>query len=1126
MHCKNETNNRIAHFISYHSFIKNSHSPYNQPFFSLNEICLLKNAFFYGLIIFSFLKIRLLRHKINILIVVVFFVSGLSGQSYYFRHYQVENGLSNNATICSLQDTKGFLWFGTKDGLDRFDGYSFKVFRNSPDDSGSIGNNFIHCLYEDANGMLWAGTENGLYGFDAITEKFNLLQVSAGAPIRDISMDSKGNLWFIWGFTLSKYNAAKKTLEQYDISNHFEATSLCITSNGTLWASTTGRFIEKYDSAKNKFTPYDVFSHSPPAVSKWIERVYATTQGKIMIGTSNQGAKVFDINTNTYQDILSYNPNKTQIFVRNFVQNSQNEFWIATESGIFIYNIESGHVINLQKKYNDPYSISDNAVYCFVKDNEGSIWAGTYFGGVNYYSGQNTHFKKFFPRIGENGLSGNVVREIHEDHDGNLWIGTEDAGLNKYDTATKLFTHFQPAGNKESISSTNIHGIFVNGNELWIGTFENGLDVLNIKTRKVIRHYSEGTGNNSLKSNFIFHISKMSSGEIVLGTTRGAYAYNATTNDFSVLPGMPLNNWYTHILKDNAGTVWASTYGNGVNYYNGQTGTAGNFRYDVANKNSLSSDRVNSLFEDSKKNLWFATENGLCKLNKGSRNFKRYTTQNGFPSDFILSLVEDEKNNNLWISTSKGLVCFNPLTEQSTVYSRANGILSDQFNFNSAYKDNAGKMYFGSVKGLIAFHPDEFIKDAFIPPVYITGFQIFNKELTIAKEGSPLKKSITHTDKIVLNYNQSTFSIDFAALSYTAPEMSEYAYKMTGLDRDWIYLKTNRKVYFTELAPGTYIFKVKASNSSGNWNELETALTIQIHPPWWLSNWAYFFYTLAVILIIYFLIRNYHRKIEEKNRRKIEYLEIAKEKEIFQAKIEFFTNVAHEIRTPLTLIKGPLEKVIRNTREMLSIKDSLKIMERNTNRLIDLSNQLLDFRQTEIQGFRLNFAQADITELLEETYLNFKPLAEQKNLSFQMDLPSNRLMAFVDAEAFTKILTNLFNNAVKYADKKVMVCLLPFTQQDKSFTIEIENDGYLVPVEMKEKIFEPFFRLKETERQKGTGIGLALSRSLAELHKGVLDFKASNGLNVFFLTIPIHQEALVNMTDEPKKEPAEINHQL
>jgi ligand-binding sensor domain-containing protein/signal transduction histidine kinase len=1047
-----------------------------------------------------------LNYKIFILFAIFFTGKSLFGQSYYFRHYQVENGLSNNATICSLQDIKGFIWFGTKDGLNRFDGYTFKIFRNSPDDSRSIGSNFIHCLYEDNKGVLWVGTENGVFKYDAASESFSLLKGTENAAIRDIRMDSNGNLWFIWGFTLSRFNVNTQQLIHYDGADYFEATSLCIDFDGAVWISTTNGLIKKYIAKNNSFSSYDVFVHSAATVSKWVERVYATTGGKLLVGTSNQGAKLFDIYTNTYKDILTYNTNKTEIFVRNFIQPSDDEYWIATETGVFIYNNKTGYVINLQKKYNDPYSISDNAVYCFLKDQEGSIWAGTYFGGVNYYPKQNTAFKKYFPRLNENSLSGNVVREIHQDHHGNLWIGTEDAGLNKYDTATKQFTHFQPAGDKQSIASTNIHGLLVTGDEVWIGTFENGLDVLNIKTGKVVKHYSKGAGEHALKSNFVFCITQTDSSQIMLGTTQGAYFYNAGADNFTPIKGLPLNNWYTAILKDEQDVIWASTYGKGVVSYNAVTGSSTDFKYNESNRNSICSDRVNSIFEDSKKNLWFATEGGLCRLNKATGTFTRYTKKEGFPSDFILTILEDAKNN-LWVATSKGLVCFNPLIGSTIVYSRVNGILSDQFNFSSAYKDSAGKMYFGSVKGLVSFDPAEFVKDPFVAPVYITGFQVFDKELSIAKTGSPLNQSVINTNKIVLAYSQSTFSIDFASLSFIAPEMSEYAYQMEGLDKDWIYLKTNRKVYFTELSPGTYIFKVKATNSGGTWNKTETTLTIQILPPWWASSWAYLLYLVLGLLIIYFSVRNYHNRVEARNRRKIELLETAKEKEIFEAKIEFFTNVAHEIRTPLTLIKGPLEKVIRNTTDIPVIKDSLKIMERNTNRLVDLTNQLLDFRQTEIQGFSLHCIKADITELLEDTYLSFKPLAEHKNLVFHLQIPETRIYAFVDVEAFNKILTNLFSNAVKYAMAKVVVHLLPVEKDDRSFTIEIKSDGYLIPFEMKEKIFEPFFRLKETEKKEGTGIGLALARSLVQLHKGVLDIKQpEDSMNVFYLIMPLNQE--------------------
>jgi signal transduction histidine kinase/streptogramin lyase len=770
--------------------------------------------------------------------------------------------------------------------------------------------------------------------------------------------------------------------------------------------------------------------------------------------------------------------------------------------------------------YNDPYSLSDNAVYTFCKDKEGGIWTGTYFGGINYYPRQYNYFRKLFPKSGENSLSGHVAREIHQDKYGHLWIGTENAGLNKLDTATGQFTYFQPTGSRGSISYSNIHGMLMNGDELWIGTFEHGLDVLNINTGKIIRHYSEGPGATALKSNFIYCIYRTPTNQIILGTTRGAYLYHPATDGFSLVEGLPVN-WYSCILQDSKGILWAGTYGGGLHFYNTRTKQAGNFRYDPLNKKSISSDRVNSIYEDSDRNLWFATEGGLCKYNPAGNEFKRYTTAEGLPTNFILSLLEDQKKN-LWISTSKGLVCFNPASGQMKTFTIDNGLLNDQFNFSSAYKDPNGRMYFGSVKGLISFDPATFTDNSFIPPVYITGFQIYDKDILIGKKGSPLQKSITYTDRIVLDHNQSTFSIDFAALSYTAPGMSEYAYKMEGLDKEWTYLKTNRKVYFTELPPNSYVFKVKASNSSGVWNELETKLSIEVLPPWWFSPLAYFLYALAGIFIVFYSIRNYHRRVAEKNKRKIEQLEIAKEKEIFQAKIDFFTNVAHEIKTPLTLIKGPLEKVIRKAGELPEIKDSLKIMNKNTNRLIDLTNQLLDFRQTEIKGFALFFVRANISELVEDTFISFKPLAEEKNLSFTITMPGSKVFAFIDIEGFNKILTNLLSNAVKYARSRVEVSLLPSAQEDAFFTIEIRNDGFLIPYEMREKIFEPFFRLKETEKQKGTGIGLALSRSLTQLHKGLLELKRPDGnMNLFTLVMPVHQDA-EHLPEEENTDPAKM----
>ena len=683
--------------------------------------------------------------KLKILLLAIFYIKAILcvAQPYYFRHYQVEDGLSNNAVVCCLQDSKGFLWFGTKDGLDRFDGYTFKVFRNDPEDKNSIGSNFIHALYADNDNRLWVGTDKGLYSYDETTESFTLLPTPDVQQVTDITMDKTGNLWFISNFLLFKYNVATKQLVPFAIEKYFEATSICTLNDGSVWIASSTGFLKKYNAADNSFASFNLFSHSAKSVSSWAEPIYSTSDGNILVGTSNQGVKQFFPATGTYKDVLTYNADKTEIFARAFVQTNKEECWIATEAGIYIYNLTTGSSTNLHKEYNNQYSISDNAVYAFCKDKEGGIWATTYFGGINYYPKQPITFQKYFPDKDKNTITGNVVREVHEDNNGNLWIGTEDAGLTKLNTTTGLFKNFMPTGLKDGISYTNIHGVLPVQNELWIGTFEHGLDVMDLKTEKVVRHYSKGADSNALKSNFIYCLYQSAEGEIMIGTTVGAYTYNRAKNNFTEIPGMPLHRWYSSILKDKNGIIWGGTYGNGVNFYNTQTKVSGNFVYNAKQKNSLSSDRVNSLFEDSNNNLWLATEGGLCRYYANTNTFKRYTTANGLPTNFILSIAEDD-NKMLWVSTSKGLVSFNMLTEKIMVYTKANGILNDQFNFSSAFKDSKGIMYFGSVKGLISFHPANFIAANFSPAIYITGFQVNNKELGINKQNSPLQKTIPH----------------------------------------------------------------------------------------------------------------------------------------------------------------------------------------------------------------------------------------------------------------------------------------------------------------------------------------------------------------------------------------------
>lgn len=1009
-----------------------------------------------------------------------------------------------------MQDKQGFMWFGTLDGLNRFDGYTFKIFRADPSNPKSLGNNSIYSLFQGEEEIIWVGTNKGLYKYNPVDQSFEVIKSTVNQRVRSITKDKNGILWFTLDNILCSYSIKTRNLRSF-ASHQFKAISICLDETDNLWVGTSTGHLKKYNSFNNTFTSFHLFPHSKNNISNYIEKIYNTNKGSILVGTLKNGIKLFDIKTGKSKDVLIYNHDKTGIFAKDFMQSSENEYWAATENGLFIYDMNQEKFISLRLEYNNVYSISDNAINTLCKDKEGGIWAGTRFGGISYYPHPYTSFEKYFPQNDKESISGNGVHEIYPDRFGNLWIGTEDAGLNKMNTKTKTFQHFKPDGEKGSISYSNIHGLLITDQELWIGTFEHGLDRMDLKTGKVLKHYM--AGKNSFNNNFIVHLFKTTSGDILVGCWEGLFKYNKATDDFTLVPGFAIQT--QSISEDKEGILWIATIGNGVFTLDQKTGKIQNFRHDPKNPNSLSNNMVNGQFRDNQDNMWFATEGGLCKYEIVTKKFKTYTTKHGLPSNFLFKILEDQKNN-LWISSTKGLACFNPVTEEIKVFTTANGLLNDQFNWNSAYKDPSGRMYFGSVKGMISFIPESFTTNTNKPPVYITGIELYNKEIPIGNDEPGLKKSITYTEKITLNHNQSTLSIDFAALSYTSPQMNEYAYKMEGLDKHWTLLKAYRKAYFTEMPPGKYTFKVKASNSSGVWNTKETTLELEILPPFWASKWAYFFYFITGIVFIVVIVRNYHVRVSEKNKRRIEQIEHEKENELYQNKIEFFTNIAHEIRTPLTLIQGPMENIINYADDIPEIKSSLKIMERNTNRLIDIANQLLDFRQTEVKQFSLNFTRTNIAELLQDLHLSFQPLAEQHKLNFSLDLPVKEFYAFADADSVQKILSNLYSNAIKYAKKTVAVKFIPFHLQNK-FQVEMRNDGFLIPYEMKEMIFEPFFRIKDV-MQKGTGIGLAIARSLTELHKGKLELREpENGMNVFILELNIQNEGFIIPATEKKQ---------
>ncbi len=1039
-------------------------------------------------------------------------------QDYYFRHLNTEKGLSQNTVLSILQDKTGFMWFGTKDGLNRYDGNSVKVYKWDVNNPASIGNNTIWSLLEMPDGKIWAGTDRGIFIYNPGNGGFTFMDSKTGnnegisGEVLDMKMDQTGNIW-IASNNLFRYSIHTGKLEvialhDYNVQNSLlaRAWSINVDKDNQVWISVHHGGIRRYNPIKKEFNAYARDAQGKDFCSSLTSKTINVDNDHLLIGSFNEGLRIMDKTSGMIESYQLGNDINPQLFIRNMAIFSDANCWIGTESGLYIHNMKTKATTHLTHNFNDRYSLSDNAIYSLYEDREGGIWIGTYFGGVNYFPRPYTYFEKYYPVTNKNSISGERVSGICEDESGNIWIGTEDAGLNKLDVKTGKFEYFSPHHVFSLFSNTinyhNVHDIITDGDLLWIATYSHGINVLNLRT-KTWKHYLKGEQEGMLNNNDIFALYKDRSDRIWVGTSTGAFLFDRETEKFIMLDQIGLH-FISDIMEDPSGQIWFSTYDAGAFCYNPRTKECKNYTFNPEDENSICCYKITSMLVDSKQRLWFASESrGICMFDEKNQQFIMYGAKDGFSNDVIYKILEDN-DANLWLSSNGGLMRFNPETKKIRVFTQSNGLPVNQFNYKSGYKDKTGRMYFGTVNGMITFQPAEFVWNEHVPPVVITDFNLLNND----------KKNIIdqrNTTSVKLKYDQSSFSIDFAALSYVAPEMNRYAYKMDGLEEHWNYLSSPQRITYSNLSPGKYTFHVKASNNDGFWNEEGDTLTIIILPPFWKTSWAYLIYTILIFLFVFSILLYYKKKIERQNKRRHALFESKKEKEIYDAKIDFFTNVAHEVRTPLTLIKGPLEYILKTEMNKDELNSNLKVMEKNTDRLLSLINQLLDFRKTESHGFRLAFTNVNISDLLDETSIRFKPLAVQKQLLFNIQKTEEPLWANVDKEALTKIMSNLFTNAIKYAELIIDVIL---TKDQDNFLIRVNNDGKIIPEELKNKIFDPFFQINGEEQKvkSGSGIGLTLVKSLVELHNGnaYLDVSVRN-MNSFVVSLPIKQSNVIDL---------------
>lgn len=1048
-----------------------------------------------------------------------------TGQSIHFDRLGINEGLSQNTVTAIMQDARGFMWFGTKDGLNRYDGKSFKIFRYDSHLRSGLGNSVIKCLTEDDERRIWVGTDTGLYLYDPQMETFAHVPLydpagkPIGKPVTVLDCDHEGRVWIVVEANGVFCHDPQTGKTECAFREMASLRSLRSDKNGVIWFSGYGGGL---------FYTEDRFAHVKPFLDADGQPIYPqdiisficfSDYNKIYLGLEEHGvAEVNRITAEVTRLRLADNP-RAPLFVRHILHYSPDELWIGTESGIVVYNIRSQQYRQLRSSLYDPYSLSDNAVYSLCKDREGGLWAGTFFGGINYLPQRNSDFEKYYPTDEEHSLGGRRVREICPDGDGRLWIGTEDAGLFRFDPSARTFDFFAP-----SREFTNVHGLLIDGDDLWVSTFSKGIRVIDTRTGR-IRKYDSESSPGSLCSNYVFTLCKTSSGRIYVGTMHGLVYYDRQTDRFPYVPEIIGGKMVNDIREDANGNLWVATFSNGAYRYNARSDTWSQFLHDGDDPLSLPCNNITSVFEDSARQIWLTTEgSGFCRFDPSRETFVRYDSSHGLPSDVVFQIVEDDRGL-FWITTNRGLVLFDPRTESvGAVYTVADRLLSNQFNYKSGYKSDEGIIYFGCIEGLIRFDPRTLAgrRSDYVPPICITDFSLLDEKIAVGERNSPLRKSIVFSDSVRLRHDRNSLSLQLAALSYREPLTNRLLYKLEGYDDKWRrYTPQTATITYSKLPPGKYRFEVRLAD--GIVRDADATprkeLFIEILPPFYLSAAAYAVYALLAAGALGFVYVLYNRRNRRRQQQHIQAFEREKERELYHAKIGFFTSIAHEIRTPLTLIKGPLENILARHTVDRDIAEDLHIMERNTNRLLDLTNQLLDFQKIEKERLPLNLSRHNVAEIVEETCYRFSSSARQQHKSFTLEIADREVYADIDREAFLKIVSNLLNNALKYSDTTIRIGL---TTANNSLRVTVTNDGEIVPPGMREAIFAPFFRHTRRTDSPGTGIGLALSRSLAELHHGTLAMGDSVTVNEFVLTVPLAQrEADTSRTPATADERAE-----
>jgi len=747
--------------------------------------------------------------------------------------------------------------------------------------------------------------------------------------------------------------------------------------------------------------------------------------------------------------------------------------------------------------------INERFVYGLALDNEGGLWVGTFYGGVSYIPSE-----KFLHRFqaysaSKSGLQGNVVGRFAEDSQRRIWIATDDAGLECFDPTIKKIIGYP---GQAKMQGYNVHALLFDGNDLWVGTYANGLVRMNVGSgsQQVFQLDGKETGSSC------YEIFRDSQNRLWATSMAQVNLWDDKKQIFRVVKDF--NSLTIDVKEDKYGNVWFATQGAGLWCY-GKDHKWKQFVHGKDDSASLLCNQVNNLFVSSNGKLVAVTSVGLCEFDYSTGKFHPVSIDASV-RDFVCAL---EYQGTLWISTDQGILRYLP-GEPVRIFNRYDGLTSNQFLPSSGLLASDGCMNFGTTMGFNAFYPYQVSVNPVVPPVAITSFQLFNKQVDVGSEKLP--EALDHIDKLDLAYDENMFNISFAALSYVSPEKNIYMYKMEGVDKNWVTTNEHRATY-TNLPAGTYTFRVKATNNDGVWSKGEASLTIEVHPPFWWSLPAKILYLLAIGGLVWLYTQSRLKREKVRHKHDLERLEEKKKQELRDARLQFFTMIAHEIRTPVTLIIGPLESLKEQFVELGSklnvgegITQTLDVIDRNAQRLLLLVNQLLDFNKVQQKGMQMHFKLQNIARLMHAVAERFEPAFQQKGIRFEVEYPLDDFSAVIDNEAVTKVLSNLLTNAVKYTKDYVKLsCRVQ--PNSPNFIFQVDDNGVGISPDEQEKIFSAFYQARDNK--PGTGIGLNIVKNLVEAHHGMVDVKSNVGMGAcFVVSLPMEQPNGVVETNEEK----------